>query len=120
MAFISNLCNSRLQSYYIFLTYANLQALISHNSPFLGNSTDFPGVWKIFGKKSEKVCNGSNLLQNKLFLKKNVEKLVYMKKSSTFAADFQSVGIESKPGQNRVTIFPAKQTKSINNCLNQQ
>ena len=85
------------------------------------NFIQIPSVWKIFGKKLEKVCNGSNLLQNKLFLKKNVEKLVYMKKkSSTFAEDFQSVGIESKPGQNRVTIFSAKQTKSINNCLNQQ
>ena len=66
----------RLQRYEKKLNYTNFSALLE---PFLGNSTDFPSVWKIFGKKLEKVCIGLNLLKNKLFLKKIVEKLVYMK-----------------------------------------
>ena len=66
----------RLQRYEKNLDYTNFFALFE---PFIGNLIDFPSVWKIFGKKLEKVCIGLNLLKNKLFLKKNVEKLVYMK-----------------------------------------
>ena len=85
----------RLQRYEKNLDYTNF---FCHFEQIYDICIDFPSVWKIFGKKLEKVCNGSNLLQNKLFLKKNVEKLVYMKKKQYLCSGFPKCWNRVKAG----------------------
>ena len=88
----------RLQRYEKNLDYTNF---FCHFEQIYDICIDFPSVWKIFGKKLEKVCIGLNLLQNKLFLKKNVEKLVYMKKK---AVPLQRISKVLESSQSRVKI----------------